>query len=49
MASIAALASYLRTPQFRSLVDERTREFVGRGFVFERIDALTTGQEFASG
>jgi AAA ATPase-like protein len=43
------LASYIRTPQFRSLVDERTRDFIGRGFVFDRIDELLAGAEFGSG
>ena len=43
------LASYIRTQQFRSLVDERTRDFVGRAFVFDRIDELLAGAEFSSG
>lgn len=44
-----ALASYLRVPQFRSLVDQRTQGFVGRDFVFERIDEVLGGAEFPSG
>src|SRR5262249_27925399 len=44
-----ALASYIRSQQFRSLVDERTRHFTGRSFVFDRIDQLLAGAEFTSG
>jgi AAA ATPase domain len=43
------LASYIRTSQFQSLVDERTRDFVGRAFVFDRIDELLGRTEFGSG
>jgi hypothetical protein len=43
------LASYIRAPQFRPLVDERTRDFAGRAFVFDRIDELLAGAEFGSG
>jgi hypothetical protein len=46
--SPAALSSFIRQSQFRSLVDKRTKTFVGREFVFERI-ALVAGAEFDSG
>jgi|HubBroStandDraft_5_1064220.scaffolds.fasta_scaffold76690_2 hypothetical protein len=44
-----ALSSFIRAPQFRSLVDERVRKFVGRDFVFKRIEQLIGGAEFQSG
>jgi hypothetical protein len=47
--STPALASYIRAAQFRSLVDERMAGFVGRAYVFDRIDELLAGAEFASG
>ncbi len=49
MNSPPALASFIRAPQFRSLVDERTKAFVGREFVFVRIAELLGGAEFESG
>jgi AAA ATPase-like protein len=47
--SAPALSSLIRAPQFRALVDERTRGFVGRDFVFDRVDELVGGDEFDSG
>ncbi len=44
-----APADYIRARQFRPLVDERTRHFIGRSFVFDRIDELLAGAEFSSG
>jgi hypothetical protein len=49
MNSPPALTSFLRAPQFRSLVDQRTKGFIGRDFVFDRIDELLGGAEFDSG
>jgi AAA ATPase domain len=46
------LAQHLRTEQFRSLVEERTRRFVGRDFIFKAIDDHLSGRsdpEFRSG
>jgi hypothetical protein len=48
-SSPPSLASFMRVAQFRSLVDERTKGFVGRDFVFSRIDELVAGAEFDSG
>jgi hypothetical protein len=47
--SAPALSSFIRAPQFRALVDERTKGFVGRDFVFDRIDQLVKGEQFDSG
>jgi len=47
--SARAISSFIRVGQFRSLVDERTRNFVGREFVFDGIQRVLTGEEFASG
>jgi hypothetical protein len=44
-----SIASYIRSAQFRSLVDERTKGFVGREFVFDEVDRILGGSEFASG
>jgi AAA ATPase-like protein len=44
-----SIASYIRSAQFRALVDDRTKEFVGREFVFDEIDRILTGSDFASG
>jgi AAA ATPase domain len=43
------IASCIRTAQFRALVDERTKNFVGREFVFAEIGRALAGEEFASG
>jgi hypothetical protein len=43
------VASFVRASQFRSLVDSRARNFVGREFVFDRIDRVVSGAEFPSG
>jgi hypothetical protein len=44
-----ALTSYIRAAQFRALVDDRTESFVGRDFIFKRIDELLAGGEFDAG
>jgi AAA ATPase domain len=44
-----SIASYIRSAQFRGLVDERTKGFVGRGFVFDELDRILGGSEFPSG
>jgi hypothetical protein len=44
-----SIASCIRTEQFRALVDERTRNFIGREFVFAEIRRVLAGEEFASG
>ncbi|GGQ74741.1 hypothetical protein GCM10010166_50850 [Couchioplanes caeruleus subsp. azureus] len=43
------IASYIRAAQFRTVVAERTRHFVGREFVFDSVARLTTGEQFGSG
>jgi hypothetical protein len=43
------LSAFIRTTQFRSLVDGRTRDFVGRDFVFAEVERLLTSPEFPSG
>lgn len=43
------VSSFIRSAQFRSLVDERTRGFVGREFVFDGIKRVLAGEEFSSG
>ncbi|HET9650055.1 MAG TPA: hypothetical protein VFP34_17750, partial [Microlunatus sp.] len=32
------VSTHIRAAQFQALVDERTRSFVGRQFVFDRVD-----------
>lgn len=43
------VSSFIRSAQFRSLVDERTKNFVGREFIFDGIQQALAGTEFASG
>ena len=43
------VSSFIRSAQFRPLVDERTKNFVGREFVFDGIQQTLAGGEFASG
>lgn len=43
------VTSFVRSAQFRSLVDERTRNFTGREFVFDGIQRVLAGDEFPSG
>jgi len=43
------VASFIRSAQFRSLVDERTKDFIGREFIFDGIQQVLAGEEFASG
>jgi hypothetical protein len=43
------VSSFVRSAQFRSLVDERTKGFIGREFVFDGINRVLAGEEFASG
>jgi hypothetical protein len=43
------ISSFIRSAQFRSLVDERTRGFVGREFIFDGIQRVLADEEFSSG
>lgn len=43
------VSSFIRSAQFRSLVDERARDFMGREFVFDGIRQVLAGGEFPSG
>ena len=43
------VSSFIRSAQFCSLVDERTKDFVGREFIFDGIQQALAGGEFASG
>jgi hypothetical protein len=45
----AALASHVRVRQFRNTIEDRTRSFVGRDFVFAAIDGALRDEEFPSG
>lgn len=43
------VSSFIRSAQFRSLIDERTKGFIGREFIFDGIRHALAGEEFASG
>ena len=43
------LSTYISTAKFKALIDERTRNFVGRDFIFNAIDDLTNDPSFPSG
>lgn len=43
------VAQFVRTGQFQSLVNERTRRFVGREFVFEAVRRAVSGADLTSG
>jgi hypothetical protein len=43
------LAMLVRTRQFAALVDERSRRFMGREFVFDEVDRILSGADFESG
>jgi hypothetical protein len=43
------VTALIRSAQFRPLVDERTRTFVGREFVFEGVERATAGADAPSG
>lgn len=43
------VSSFIRSAQFRSLVDERTSGFIGREFIFHDISQLLASDEFPSG
>ncbi|MET7898566.1 AAA family ATPase [Streptomyces mirabilis] len=45
----APLARELKTLDFERLVQDHTRKFIGRDFVFQAIDRLLTDSEFPSG
>jgi hypothetical protein len=45
----APLAPHLKVLDFERLVDERTRNFVGRDFIFRAVDELLEDPEFTSG
>jgi hypothetical protein len=44
-----ALRRHIRVQEFQSLVDERTKGFVGRQFIFQAIDALLADPQMPSG
>ena len=44
-----SLARHLRNNQFEILVEERTRNFIGRQFIFHAIDKLIEDSDFTSG
>lgn len=48
-AAPPSLSSALRVRDFKALVDERTRGFVGREFVFDAIDEILAGDDMPSG
>jgi hypothetical protein len=48
-AAPTAIADHIRVAQFETLVTERTREFVGRDFIFRAIDEAIGSQDFRSG
>jgi hypothetical protein len=43
------VSSFIRSAQFRSLVDQRARDFMGREFIFDGIKQVLDGDEFTSG
>lgn len=43
------LATFIRSNEFSTVVDDRTREFVGRKAVFQQIDSLLAASEHPSG
>jgi len=43
------LSSQIRTQEFTALIDERTRNFVGREYVFAAVDEALADPEFPSG
>jgi hypothetical protein len=45
----AALSSRIRTREFSALVEERTRSFVGREYVFAAVDDALVADDFPSG
>src|SRR5262249_23345463 len=45
----APLASQIRTQEFAALIEERTRNFVGREYVFAAIDEAIGSDDFPSG
>jgi len=45
----APLSSQIRTQEFTALIEERTRNFVGRAYVFAAVDEALADPEFPSG
>lgn len=43
------ISGYIRVRQFKELIEERTRHFIGRGFVFHAIDEMIARRDFPSG
>jgi hypothetical protein len=43
------VSSFIRSIQFRSLIDEHAKDFIGREFVFDGINQVLAGEKFASG
>jgi hypothetical protein len=48
-AQAPALSRYIRAREFQTLVNERTRNFVGREFIFRATDDIVRDPEFPSG
>ncbi len=44
-----ALSTYIHAAEFKALIDERTRNFIGRDFLFNAIENLTHDSSFPSG
>lgn len=45
----APLSGFIRVRQFKELIEERTRHFIGRDFVFDAIDKIIARPDFRSG
>jgi hypothetical protein len=45
----ASLSGYIRIRQFKELIEERTRHFIGRDFLFHAIDDIIARPDFPSG
>ncbi len=43
------LKSYIRIKEFETIIKERTKDFVGREFIFNKIDEITSNTDFPSG
>lgn len=48
-ASGSSLKSHIRIKDFETIVNERTKDFVGREFIFNRIDEVISNPDFTSG
>jgi hypothetical protein len=45
----SSLSGYIRIRQFKELIEERTRYFIGRDFLFHAIDEIIARRDFPSG